>query len=442
MSTRSAADTAAPEATRAGGLNARVVAHAVRRRPLAVAGIALLAGAVAVGVGSFLPLPKATAAVVFHIATNTPSLLAPTAEGRVDFTAYKQTQAAMVKRRLTIVNALKDTGMNLETFRTAEPDPVTWLESKIKADTKPGSEFMQVTLEGNHKEELQAILGAVAKAYLKEVDERENGQRRARLAKLEEAQRAHLQDLDRFHKRTETIALALGSRDGATLATFDTINQEELRTAHREYVTARDQKDLADLELAALSAQKGGGLVPVPDALIEAELRRDPTFLQFEGAVARAQQALTETQALFEKDASPRPVVQARDAVKAAEEKRDQYRTANRARVEAQVREALSRADDARRAELQQTSDRSQKKAEVTQARVKAAQERISQGSQYRIELENLRRQSEQAEKLSNRLADEVAQIKVELGAPARVTLAEEAFVVPGIEGNRRMKYA
>ena len=48
----------------------------------------------------------------------------------------------------------------------------------------------------------------------------------------------------------------------------------------------------------------------------------------------------------------------------------------------------------------------------------------------------------EQKEKLMRRLAEEIERLKVELEAPPRVTLAEEPFVVTGIEGNRRLKFA
>jgi len=77
----------------------------------------------------------------------------------------------------------------------------------------------------------------------------------------------------------------------------------------------------------------------------------------------------------------------------------------------------------------------------VAKTRIDEVQQRIGKVNKYRIELENLRRLSDQTEKLDNRLADEMAHIRLELGAPPRVTLSEEAFVVPGIEGNRRLKY-
>lgn len=93
-----------------GGLSPRLVLHAVRRRPYALLGVVTAAGLAAAGVWFLLPLPKVTAEVVFHVASQAPALLTPTAEGRVDFASYKQSQAALVKRRLTLNSALKQPG--------------------------------------------------------------------------------------------------------------------------------------------------------------------------------------------------------------------------------------------------------------------------------------------------------------------------------------------
>ncbi|QDU24146.1 polysaccharide biosynthesis tyrosine autokinase [Urbifossiella limnaea] len=430
---------------RPGGISARFVLHSVRRRPVIFLGVVLFAGAVAAGIWLFLPLPKVTTAVVFHIASQNPTLLPTTSTGGgVDFNSYKLTQAALVKRRLTLVAALKDPAVSgLGVVRTAQPDAPTWLERNLKVDTKPGSEFMQVALEGDNGEELKDVLGAVAKAYLAAVDERENGKRRQKLARLEETNRANQQELERYRKRGESIALVLGSKDGPTLTTMDAIYNDELRLASREQGAAWDQQQLAERELAALTAppKAGDAPPPVPPAQVDEEIRKDVTFQQFEAAVARAQQKQVETEALFQPGANPPVVVQAREAVKAAAEKRDQYKAQLRPKVEAHAREAQARAQQARVADLQLNVERHKARVEVAKTRVDEVKQQIGKVNQYRIELENLRRLGEQTEKMDNRLAEEMATIRLEIGAPPRVTLAEEAFLVPGIEGNRRLKY-
>lgn len=439
---------AGPEPKRAGGLNARVVVHAVRRRPIGTAGVVALGAAAAAAVWFFLPLSKATATVVFQIASQTPALLTPTAEGRTDFNSYKQSQATLVKRRLTLNAVLKQPAVGgLETLRKATPDPLTWLDHAIKVDTKPGSEFMRVTLEGDDGEELRVLLDAVAKGYLADVDERDNGQRRRRLAKLEDTHRAYRAEQERFQKRIDAIAFALGSKDGPTLAALDTILQEDLRLAVRELSSARESQQLAEMELAgldqaaALKSGEAAPAAPVPSNVVDEELRKDAGLRDLEAAVGRARDAVAETEKLFQSGTSSPAVVRAREQLAAAEARRDKHRTERRAQLEVLVKDGLRKAHLERRDELARTVERLKQRTQVAKGQVDAVQQRIGKSNEYRIELENLKRLIEQTDKLTARLGDEIEQIKVELGAPPRVTLAEEAYVIPGIEGSRRLKF-
>jgi len=84
------------EAKPAGGPSARVVFNAIRQHPVAFVGVLLLTAAVGAGIWIFLPLSKQTVAVVFHVSSQPLSLI-PSADNRVDFAAYKQSQMALIK---------------------------------------------------------------------------------------------------------------------------------------------------------------------------------------------------------------------------------------------------------------------------------------------------------------------------------------------------------
>jgi capsular exopolysaccharide synthesis family protein len=361
----------------------------------------------------------------------------------VDFASYKQSQAALVKQRVTLSSALKPPAVSgLEVVRKAEPDALTWLDHNLKVDARPGSEFMRVTIEGDNGEELRTLLDAVGKAYLAAVDERDNGARRRRMTRLEDTHRTYRTELDAYQKRVETIAKVLGSKDGPTLAVMDTVLQDDLRQAAREHASAREQVQLAELEVPA--APRPGAVValpPLPEGLIDEELRRDAGLQRLEADVAQAKQVLTDTEALFEQGKAAPQLTKAKEAVKAAEEKRDRYRTDRRPQIEAAVREAVKKADEDRQGDARRAVDRLKNRAELAKERVAEVERKIAKMSEYRLELEGIKRNAEQTEKLASRLADEIKQVEVEVGAPPRVTLAEEPYVVPGIEGNRRLKY-
>ena len=58
-----------------GGLSIRVIFNAVRRHPLVFTGVLLFAASIGAGIWFFLPLPKKTAAVMFQVSSQSPSLL-------------------------------------------------------------------------------------------------------------------------------------------------------------------------------------------------------------------------------------------------------------------------------------------------------------------------------------------------------------------------------
>src|SRR5687767_12580539 len=86
-----------------GGVKAQMLWHAVRRHPIVVLLLVLLAGGVSAGVWFFLPLPKLTGVAVFHVAAQPLTILATTGDNhRGDFRTFKDMQAAVVKQRLVL----------------------------------------------------------------------------------------------------------------------------------------------------------------------------------------------------------------------------------------------------------------------------------------------------------------------------------------------------
>src|SRR5262245_27372250 len=165
---------------------------------------------------------------------------------------------------------------------------------------------MRVPLEGDDPAEQRAILQGLTRAYLAEVDERENGQRRTRLAKLEEVRREHQGRLDTFQKGIDAIAARLGSKDGATLALMDRLTREELGQASRELSEIEAQLQLATTEKDARAVgpapdpkDKPKAKAPtVSPALVDDQLRREGAVVIQEVEVARAKEQLVEIEKL------------------------------------------------------------------------------------------------------------------------------------------------
>jgi len=64
----------------------------------------------------------------------------------------------------------------------------------------------------------------------------------------------------------------------------------------------------------------------------------------------------------------------------------------------------------------------------------------MADANRARIELENLRLENTHADRFAGTVAEEAARLKLELGAPPRITLAEEPYLASALEENRRLK--
>src|SRR6185437_14252476 len=143
----------------------------------------------------------------------------------------------------------------------------------------------------------------------------------------------------------------------------------------------------------------------------------------------------------FEKGATSPALTAARNSFKAAETKRDRYRIESRQSIEYKLKEKQKLALEGRRETLLDVANRLRRKEQISLSKIASVEERINKSNRYRVDLEDFKRQIEHIEKLNTTLTDEIERLKVELGAPARVMLAEEPYVIPGIEGKRRTKY-
>jgi succinoglycan biosynthesis transport protein ExoP len=440
-------DAAEPKAV--GGLNSRVVLNAVRRRPLPLAGVVALAGVAAAVVWFLLPLPKLTAVMVFHISSHIPVVLPGGQVSGPDPASYRQTQATLIKRHLTLNNALKEPGVSSLKLIRSQGDPVAWLDRSLRVDVRSGTEFMKVSIEGDDPDELRAILAAVAKAYLEDVDDREKGQQKKKMAFLHEQHKEKQQELEQSQNQIRGIVNVIGSPDMVTLNIFETLLQNRLQAAGLELESAQEQLQLVESALAKLreAAVAGEGPAPAAGAVDEElarDLARDTEFQQLEAVVTRQRKTVADTEALVrpeDRETSPR-VRAARAELKTAEEKRDAYRDGLRPRVEARLKRALAQDREKQAATLEGQAEQARQRAERAQGKVDAVQGDIRRLNGYRSDLETLKRNITQAEQMSATLAGEIERAKVELGAPSRVTLSDEPFVVSGLEGNRRMKFA
>jgi succinoglycan biosynthesis transport protein ExoP len=457
-----------------GGISARVVWNAVRRHPVATLGVVLFAAAAAAGVWFFLPLPKKTAAVVFQVSSQPQSLLAPTSENRVDFNAYKQTQIALIKSRRTLNAALNSPQVEgLAILKDAEPDKLTWLDKHLLIDSKTGSEYIRVSIEGDNDEELLALLGGIQKAYLDASYQYEHGAKIDRDRELVKTLDRLKKELEVSYERIREVQISLGVPGSPDVYTpldkllFDSYVKasEEQNRTQIDFETAQAELTAAKVRLEsiteaahrtavmsvagtawAVSLPNGGvsAAERFPSSAIDDYLRSDAELRDLEEKVSQASKALRQAEERFEADAAP--VIKAKEELRTAEANRDSYRKDALAKVGVRLRERAAHDAEAGLALAQEKHDKAKVSHQRAEFNLLTVNERTARANLFKLELKQLRDDIAHKEKLARATADELERIRIELNASReidkrRVTTHEPPFTVLGIEGNRRLKY-
>jgi|GEM_PF-5167874 len=430
-------DTVNSKAT-GGQLSFRVALSAIRRYPVVFVAILVLAGVTAGLVWTFLPTPKYTGSVVFRIMHQGPRVISPTLENAVDGGSYSKRQAVTIKQRFVLNEVLNDPEAKKVATLGQQTKPLEWLESNLNVDFRGGAEYMRVYLEGNHPEEILAVLKALSNAYMSHIQKENELQRKERLQTLDST---HIQDeIKSKQRRIDIIAQTLKTTDGATLALIDSLLHDELRTARKELLDLQQQMEFVKAELP--SPDEPAQPVTIPPPLIEEALRNDSSMVVIEAKLAAAKQTLADIESRFEKGTSNPPILKARGEVKIAEEKRDAFQKERRGQLSELLVKQYVEDQNKERLKFRERMAQLERRKGVLDAQLREIIERINQHGLHRVELDKLRKEIGHQEKLITAMSEEKERIRVEERAPNRITIQEDPYVVEGAEGSRRLKFS
>jgi hypothetical protein len=158
-----------------------------------------------------------------QVAAQVPKILFQTVETEAadDYQRYQNTQLALVKSRLVLSAALRDSGVRAYRMVREQIDPVAWLQDTLRAEFIAGSEVMEISLCGRDPDEIAGLVNAVTRAYLDEVATYER--------------RLRVQRLDRLKKIKESYADMLKERRQMLLSLTETVwGDERLRVGDEE----------------------------------------------------------------------------------------------------------------------------------------------------------------------------------------------------------------
>lgn len=293
---------AAAESGSDGGLDTKRLLHALRRRWLPALALGVVTAA-AVAVPVWIFLPRGYEAVVWLRIRASGTLLN---EGRsAEYDAYRKTQLQLLRSPVVLNAALRKPGISSLRMITEQDDPQTWLARTIEPVVQGDSEVMQLKFRGPVAEETAKILNAITSCYL---DDIVNKDRQDRLGRRDQLEKKFKENQTELRSRRETfndLARTLGTRDSSEVATQRGLLMDQLSTARGRMVQAENELERLDAEIAIYELRKGdfadgssdgqedegeadGDEADrlASDEMVEAALSREPEIRALEAQVA------------------------------------------------------------------------------------------------------------------------------------------------------------
>lgn len=409
-------------------LDQKAIIASVRRRWFPAVSLGLAVAVIAAGV-VWVALPLTyTAYAELRVHSVAPKVVFEPHESRQQFEVYRQTQSRMIKSPFVLSAALRDPKVAKLSVIRDEPHPVDWLEQNVSV-SNPATEFLKVSLSGQEPKELAAIVNAITKEFLDEV---ENTQTQSRSKRIQELEKAH-RDLDDKLKQKMTafkrLAKALQTGDPAALTEKQKMMMELTGMLRKQRAQLHFELIREKNKLATASA----GIDPetelqVPNAVIDMHLAEDPDVQSAEAAIKRRRDALDQLNNRV-KDKEHKVLALAKKELETAEANLEQVKARQRpliaerwrAETRGRTEQTLSQLSDSVQFTKAMLSELD-KELEVNQGEVATA------GSSV-IELESLRDEIDQRKKIDQKITEEMTRLSVEEKAENRVTLYREAAV-------------
>jgi capsular exopolysaccharide synthesis family protein len=409
---------------------------ALRRRWLLALGLGLALG-VAAGAGTwFVPgLSRNGAYALVRVSAAPSQLVFNTSDSGVDLEKFQKTQAAILKRRSVLETGLREPEVaDLPVVREQGDQAAPWLERELLVDVTLGPEVMRITLKGERTDQLVKVLNAVTRAYLAESERMEQAERTERLEKVTAAAGQQEEDLRRKKQALRDLAGAPDDADAATAATRQRLATEQL--SHAESELFQVQSELARLQADVEARQRKdptANPAAIADYVVEEQLNtrleKDPVEQVQITQIATLEQQLQEIQRVaVNPETQSAPINRQLQVVKAAREARHSQMKATvlgalqeKARADSQT--AIADAKD----RITVLKDRER----LLSDQVKHLDDEAHPLKRLGPEAEKLQAEITKSESFVKKVSEQAQALKLEMAAPPRVTLLQEAVVTP-----------
>jgi len=431
-----------PAQNKTEGLDPVSLLKALRRRWLLALCLGLF-GAALLGSITYVVVPPAkyTARAMLHVNSVQPRILLQVTETHTEYGAYQRTQLALLKSRLVLNDALKQPEVAKLPLVTQQIDPIEWLEQELQVDFASGSEILRIGMSGESPEELTLIVNAVTHAYLDEIVDVELNQRRQRYDLLKETWNRYQENLREKRKELKKLTEMTGSDNKATLANIHQLELNRLGRAEDEL--SRIQSELRNLRIEyEVTKEKNAGTVShVTPAMIEDAIRKDRSIEVINERIAAAQRGFDRYNRGIRNKNDPalkkyRDELETSRAALAAQHRKlypivaKQLQQMGHENYDSQENLLAHRIGILSKLEIELTDD------------VKRLSSRTRTITQSTGDLFSIQEEIANADEVARTIGREVEALTVELQAPPRIRLLEEAVLPRTKDETRQIKLA
>lgn len=176
-----------------------------------------------------------------------------------DFLTYRESQKNYMLSRQVITAAMRNPEVAECPTLKKVSHPVDWLMGKLKADDQISAEFLKVSLEGEHPRDLALILNSVKDAYLEQAVYMSRNGKIEELRRLEEQFDEVNRKVVAAEERIDKLAESLGTGDPKTAVIQQNLIQDNLDDLSK---TLREVNSRIRAEEAARASLSQQGFLP------------------------------------------------------------------------------------------------------------------------------------------------------------------------------------
>ncbi len=412
--------------------------RALKRRLVLALGLAILVSSVCSMAAWFLlPPPKYQAQAQVLVRTATPQIMFKTIDAeaeREESQRYQRSQLVQLKSRFVINAALQQRGINELKMIREQARPDDWLAANLQAQFLPGTEVLQISLDGKYPEELARLVNAVTNTYIEEVangDLKRRVQRRELLKKLSNTKFAELKN---HRDALRTLAQKAGSDDRQTLVLKQQYAIElgtDVRKDLRE-VQSQKRKLEAMIKVRRPEALHETAAPMVSNDDVARLIEQDPEVSDLKAKLAAASGRLASEAAhtgRIARNSGTNPALRSlRDEVELINKQLERKRRAIRPSVIQQLQNPQDDGQSVKGGSLEQQLAVATELEASLQEEIKNFSQMDQVLTDNTLNVQDNKEELKQIEDAATKIASEVEKLDVELQAPPRISLIEEAL--------------